>query len=66
MEGYGQCWITEKWKNKAALVEKNNKVCQNLRQASGRMSNKNDFMKIYTIHNRKKKKGKKSIAVTKR
>lgn len=66
MEEYGLCWITEKWKNKAGLVEKNTEVPPRCLSQILAMSNKNDFMKIYSIRNRRKKERKKSIAVTKR
>lgn len=49
---------SKKWKNKAVLVEKNNSFPWCLPQIL-LMSNKNDFMKIYSVRNRKKKKGKK-------
>lgn len=65
MEEYGLCWITEKWKNKVGLVEKNTEVSPRCLSQILVIS-KNDFMKIYSIRNRRKKERKKSIAVTKR
>lgn len=50
---------SKKWKNKGGLVEKNNKVSPKSLSQILVMSNKNDFMKIYSILNRKKKKRKK-------
>lgn len=50
---------SKKWGKKAGLVEKNNKVSPKSLSQILAMSNKNGFMKIYSILNRKKKKGKK-------
>lgn len=50
---------SKKWGKKAGLVEKNNKVSPKSLSQILAMLNKNGFMKIYSILNRKKKKGKK-------